>query len=60
MMTEQEFTPKNFKAYAQALMQAGTEEQLAFELTVEHFAVNWSDKEALDLAEKWFLDITKK
>ena len=59
-MTEQEFTPKNFKAHAQALMQAGIQEQLAFELSVEHFEINWSDKEALDSAEKWFLDITKK
>ena len=59
-MSEQEFTSKNFKAYAQALMQESTNEQLAFELSIEHFAVNWNDKEALDLAEKWFLDITKK
>lgn len=59
-MTEQEFTAKNFKAHAQGLLNSGIDEQSAFEVTVEWFDVNWNDKEALDSAEKWFLDITKK
>lgn len=59
-MTEQEFTSKNFKAHAQGLLASGTDEQSAFEQSVDDFLVDWSDKQALDSAEKWFLDITKK
>ncbi len=59
-MTEQEFTSKNFKNYALSLLTSGTDEQTAFELSLEHFEVEWSDKLALDSAEKWFLEIIKK
>jgi hypothetical protein len=59
-MTEQEFTPTNFKKHARVLISSGIDEQAAFELTIEYFDIQWSDKLSLDLAEKWFLDITKK